>query len=134
MVKLQFFQFRVTNLNLKNIKLHNELLTQFRLILEIQFYLCPVPLEGYQEKMNLIFWSRTKLRVHQICTIEPTSQWYFTWHFTMTSTWPLLIYPRLAISYTKFLFPFHYDKEELYMVILRLAYCYWTVFRNNKTS
>ena len=46
MVKLIFFQFRVTDL-------HFEL--QFRLVLEIQFYLCPVPFGGYQEKLVHFF-------------------------------------------------------------------------------
>ena len=54
MVKLLFFQFRFTNSNLKNIKLHFELLAQSRLILGIQFFLCPVPLEHYQEKTSLL--------------------------------------------------------------------------------
>ena len=60
MVKLLFFHFQVTNSNLKNIKLHFELLIQSRFILEIQFYLCPVPIECHQEKPSLFFWSRTK--------------------------------------------------------------------------
>ena len=60
MVKLLFFRFQVTNSNLKNIKLHFELLTQARLILEIRFYVCPVPLEGHQNKPSLYFWSPTK--------------------------------------------------------------------------
>ena len=59
MVKVLFFHFRVTNLNLKNIKLHFELLTQSRVILEIQFYFCPVPRKGHREKTSLIFWSPT---------------------------------------------------------------------------
>ena len=60
MVKLLFFHFRVTNSNLKNIKLHYELLSQSRLMLEIQFYLCAVPLQDHQEKTSLFFWSPTK--------------------------------------------------------------------------
>ena len=52
MVKLLFIHFRVTNSNLKNIKLNFQLLTQSRLILEI---LCPVPFEGHQEKTSLFF-------------------------------------------------------------------------------
>ena len=39
MVKLLFIYFRVTNSNLKNIKLPFELLTNSRFILDIQFYL-----------------------------------------------------------------------------------------------
>ena len=56
MVKLLFFHFQVTNANLENIELHFELLTQSWLILEIQFYLCPVPLEDHQEQTNLIYF------------------------------------------------------------------------------
>ena len=41
-------------------KLRFELVTQSWLILEIQFYLCPVPLKGYQENTSLFFWSPTK--------------------------------------------------------------------------
>ena len=37
MVELLFFQFQVTNWNLKNIDLHFGLLTLFQLILEAQF-------------------------------------------------------------------------------------------------
>ena len=55
MVKILFFHFLVTNLTLKNIKLHLGLLTQSQLIMEIQFYLCPVPHEGHQEKTSLVF-------------------------------------------------------------------------------
>ena len=51
MVKLLFFHFRVTNWNFKSIKLHFDLLIQ----LQIQFYLCPVPLEDHQEKTSLFF-------------------------------------------------------------------------------
>ena len=61
MVKLSFFHIRVTNSNLKIVKLHFEVQTQSRHILEIQFYLCPETLEGYQEKASLFFWSSTKL-------------------------------------------------------------------------
>ena len=60
MVKLLFFRFRVTNLNRKSIELHFESLTQSRLIFEIQFYFCRVPLEDYQEKASQFFWSLTK--------------------------------------------------------------------------
>ena len=60
MLKLLFLHFRVINSNSKNIKLHFELLTQSRLILEIQFYLCPVPCEGHREKSSLFFRSPTK--------------------------------------------------------------------------
>ena len=60
MVKLSFFHIRDTNSNLKIIKLHFELLTRSRLILKIQFYLCPVPLGGDQEKTSLFFWSLAK--------------------------------------------------------------------------
>ena len=56
MVKLLFIHFRVTNSNLKNIKLHFELLTQSMLILEIVF---PVLFECYQEKTSLFFRSTT---------------------------------------------------------------------------
>ena len=56
MVKLLFFHFQVTNASLENVELHFELLTQSWLILEIQFYLCPVPLEDHQEKTNLIYF------------------------------------------------------------------------------
>ena len=56
MVKHLFCHFWVTNSNLINIKLHFELVTQSRLILKIQFYLCPVPLEGYQENISLFSW------------------------------------------------------------------------------
>ena len=59
-IKLLFFRFGVTNSNLKCIKLHFKLLTQSRLILEIQFYPCPVPLEGHREKTSQFFWSPTK--------------------------------------------------------------------------
>ena len=48
-------------------------------------------------------------------------------HFT---NWPLLMYPRLTISYKKFLFHFHCNKVGLYVFILRLAYSYWLVFCN----
>ena len=53
MVKL--FYFGVKKKNLKNIKLHFELLTKYRLILEIQFYICPVPREFHQGKPSLFF-------------------------------------------------------------------------------
>ena len=52
MVKLLFFLFRVTNSNLKNIKLHFEFRIQSWLTLEIQFYFCPVLLEGHQETIG----------------------------------------------------------------------------------
>ena len=68
MVKLSFLHFRVTNLNLKNIKLHFELLTQSWLILVIQFYLCAVPLEGHQKKTSQFFWSPTKSNYLYIIT------------------------------------------------------------------
>ena len=60
MVELLIFQFRGTNSNLKNIKLNFELLSQYRLRMEIQFYLCPVPREVHQGKTSLFFWSPTK--------------------------------------------------------------------------
>ena len=41
---------------MKNIKLHFELLTKSPLILEILFYLFPIPLEEHQEKTSLIFF------------------------------------------------------------------------------
>ena len=47
MVKLLFFHFWVTNLNLKNVKLHFELLTQYRMISEIRFYLWLVQRKVY---------------------------------------------------------------------------------------
>ena len=56
MDNLQFFHFRVANSNLKNVKLHFELLTQPLLILEIQLYLSPVLSEGYQEKTSPFFF------------------------------------------------------------------------------
>ena len=64
MVKLLFFYFRVTISNLKNIKLYFELLTHSRLILEIQFYLCPVPFQGHQEKTTffLVIFARINFR------------------------------------------------------------------------
>ena len=60
MLKILFFHFRVSNSNLKNIKLHFELLTQSLLTLEIQFFLCPVPREGHQEKTSRFIWSPSK--------------------------------------------------------------------------
>ena len=53
MIKFLFFQFRITYLNLKNIELHFELLTQSRLMLEIQFYFCPLHLDVHQGKTTL---------------------------------------------------------------------------------
>ena len=61
MVKLLFFHFWVTNLNLKNVKLHFELLSQYRMISEIRFYLWLVQRKVYQEKTSLFFWSPSKL-------------------------------------------------------------------------
>ena len=49
-------------------------------------------------------------------------------YFIKTSTWPLLIHPRLTI--TQVLFHFHFNKVELCVIILRLAYSYWMVFCN----
>ena len=49
-----------------------------------------------------------------ICTLEPT--------------WP--IYSRLTISYKKFFFHFLYNKLELYLLILCLAWSYRLVLRN----
>ena len=46
-LKNRKFQFRVSSLYLKNIKSLSELLTQSKLILEILFCFCPVPLEGH---------------------------------------------------------------------------------------
>ena len=66
MVTLLFFHFRITNSNLKNINLHFELLTQSRLLLEIQFYLCPVLLEGPQKKK--------KSRLNLLVTKKPGTQ------------------------------------------------------------
>ena len=77
MVKLLFLDFRVTNSNLKNTKLHFELLTQSVLILEIQFYLCPVQLECHQEKISLFFWLPTKQN-HLYITISYCSQPLFS--------------------------------------------------------
>ena len=51
-------------------------------------------------------------------------------HFTKTSTWTLLIYPLLTIANKKFLFHVHYNKVELYVIILCLTYSYWMVFCN----
>ena len=48
-------------------------------------------------------------------------------HFSKLSMWPLLIYPLLTISYKKVIFQFHYNKVELYVVILHLAYSYWNL-------
>ena len=61
MVKLLFFHSWVTNLNLKNVKLHFELLTQYRMISEIRFSLWLVQCKVYQEKTSLFFWSPSKL-------------------------------------------------------------------------
>ena len=54
MVQLLFFHFRVANLNLKNIKLHFELLALSRPILETLFYPCPMTLHGHQEKNSFL--------------------------------------------------------------------------------
>ena len=54
MVQLLFFHFRVANLNLKNIKLHFELLALSRPILETLFYPCPMALHGHQEKNSFL--------------------------------------------------------------------------------
>ena len=66
MIKFLFFQFRITYLNLKNIELHFELLTQSRLMLEIQFYFCPLHLDVHQSKTSPFVWSPTisKLSLH----------------------------------------------------------------------
>ena len=61
MVKLLFFHSWVTNLSLKNVKLHFELLTQYRMISEIRFSLWLVQCKVYQEKTSLFFWSPSKL-------------------------------------------------------------------------
>ena len=66
MVKPLFSHFRVTNSNLRNIKLHFKLLILSRLVLEIQFYLCPVPLGDHREKTSLFFGQPLKqLSLHQ---------------------------------------------------------------------
>ena len=49
-------------------------------------------------------------------------------HFKKTSTWSLLIYVQLTISYKKVLFHFYYNNVKLHVVILRLAYSYWMVY------
>ena len=66
----------VTKSNFKNIKLHFELLTQSRLILEIQLSLCLVPLEGHQEKTSSFFWTLNKDIFH--ITISCCLHWK-TW-------------------------------------------------------
>ena len=52
-VKLLLFHVQITNSKLKSIILHCELLTQSRLILEIQLYFCNVPFEGHQDKTSV---------------------------------------------------------------------------------
>ena len=54
-------------------------------------------------------------------TLEPA------WHFTKLSTWPLLTYPLLTISYTKFIFHFHY---KAICVHSSFGLRYWMVFCN----
>ena len=60
MIRFLFLLFRVTSLNLKNIKLFFELLIYSQPILKIQFFLCTVPFEGHQVKTSLCFWQPTR--------------------------------------------------------------------------
>ena len=64
MIKLLFFQFRVTNSNLEKYKLHFQLLTRSWMILKAYFYSCSVPLEGNQEILLLVKISGYEILKH----------------------------------------------------------------------
>ena len=51
------------------------------------------------------------------CALEPLPS------ATKTTTWPLLIYSPLTISYKKFIFHFYYNKLELYVDICNDHIC-----------
>ena len=112
MVKILFFHFRVINSNLKSIKLHFELLTKFRLKLKIQFYLCPVPLEGHRKELVCFFGHPLKL-IYLCIIISYYSQPLFS-KFNLLSTRNL----GLKIKFSIFVCKKHWLSNKLMVSLL----------------
>ena len=96
-LQTRWVNFRVSDSNLKYIKLHFELLTRSQLISGTQFYPCFIPIKYHQQETSLSFWSLAKLSYPYI---------KISYYLYLYSLREVAIYCKTWSSKLNFLFPY----------------------------